>query len=190
MSKLLLMAFCCASLVVPRFASANIVFNGGFETADFTGWILSGNPIPGDVDNALPHSGQFAANLFAAQSPAFIEQQLATQPGTVYKLTYFLESDGQTPNQFSAQVNGSTLFDEIDISVQSYAAHSFFFFTAAGASTDLKFGFRNDPGAFHLDDITIDAIPEPSVTLFVIALAVLSFAAQLKRRNKLRRGSI
>src|SRR5262249_47781783 len=163
---LLLMLVCSASLVVPRLASANIVFNGGFETGDFTGWILSGNPIPGNVDGSLPHTGQFAANLFAAGSPAFIEPQLTTIPGTGYELTYFLDSDGQIPNRFFAQVNGSTLFDQSDIPAQSYTPHSFSFI-ATGASTDLKFGFRNDPGVFHLDDIAVDAIPEPSVMLFL-----------------------
>jgi len=189
MSKLLLMLVCSASLVVPTLASANIVFNGGFESGDFTGWILSGNPIPGNVDGSMPHSGQFAANLFAAGTPAFMEQQLTTTPGSVYTLTYFLDSDGQTPNQFSAQVNGSTLFDQANIPVQPYTLYSFSF-TATGASTDLKFGFRNDPGMFHLDDIAVDAIPEPAVMFFLIALAVLIFArrtaAAVTWRNKMR----
>jgi len=191
MRKLLLMLLCSASLILPRVACANIVFNGGFEIGDFTGWILSGNPIPGNVDGSLPHSGQFAANLFAQDSPAFMEQQLSTTPGSVYKLTYFLDSDGQIPNRFLAQVNGSTLFDQLDIPAQSYTSHSFTF-TAIGASTDLKFGFRNDPGMFHLDDIAVDAIPEPSVMCFLIALAVLIFtgrtAAALTWRNKMRGG--
>src|SRR5690242_9343822 len=125
MRALVLIVLCGALLAVPGFASANIVFNGGFETGDFTGWILSGNPIPGNVDGSAPHSGQFAANLFAAQSPAFIEQQLTTQPGAVYKLTYFFDSGGGTPNRFSTQVNGSILFDQTDIPAQSYAAQPF-----------------------------------------------------------------
>jgi len=193
MGKLLLMLLCSTSLVVPRLASANIVFNGGFETGDFTGWILSGNPIPGKVDGSLPHSGQFAANLFAADSPSFMEQQLETQPGTVYELTYFLDSDGQTPNRFFAQVNGSTLFDQANIPVQPYSQYSFSF-TATGASTDLKFGFRNDPGMFHFDDIAVAAIPEPAVVFFSVALAVLIFArrtaAAVTWRNKMHGGGL
>src|SRR4051794_38001432 len=177
MSKLLLMLLCSASLLIPRLASANIVFNGGFELGDVTGWILSGNPVPGNVDGSSPHSGNFAANLFAATNPGFIEQVLATTPGTVYKLTYFLESDGQTPNRFLTQVNGASLFDQTDIPVQPYTLHSSSF-TATGASTDLKFGFRNDPGMLRLDDIAVDAIPEPSVIGFLIVLALLIFATR------------
>lgn len=60
-SVLLSCAF--AALVIPGIASADLVFNGGFETDDFTGWILSGNPILGTVDSANPHSGNFAADL-------------------------------------------------------------------------------------------------------------------------------
>ena len=69
-----LLICCLAALFIPSIASADLVFNGGFETGDFTGWILSGNPIPGTVDTANPHSGVYAADLIAAGSPTFIEQ--------------------------------------------------------------------------------------------------------------------
>lgn len=179
MSKLLAMCMLCALSVVPRISPANIVYNGGFETGDFTGWILSGNPIPGDVDITLPHSGHFAANLFAADTSAYLEQVLATNPGGVYKLTFFLDSDGGTPNQFLAQVDGASLFDQSNITAQSYTQYAFSF-TASTALTSLKLGFRNDPGVFHLDDIAVDAIPEPSVISFAIAIGILAVA---KRRQ-------
>lgn len=167
-----------AALVIPSVASADLVFNGGFETGDFTGWILSGNPIPGTVDSANPHSGSFAADLIAAGSPSFMEQFLPTTSGTRYNLAYFLDVSTDSTGgavEFMAQVNGVTVFDQTNIPPQPYTRYSFPFL-ATGTSTDLKFGFRNDPGSFFLDDISVAPIPEPSslwlgflVTAFVIA---------------------
>src|SRR3954447_18366302 len=141
MTKLRLILGCAIVLLLPGFASADIVYNGGFEIGDFTGWILSGNPIPGTVDSSQPHSGSYAANLFAAGSFGYIVQLLATTPGTLYNLTYFLASDGGTPNEFLAQLNGTTLIDQTNIPSQNYAQYSFSF-RATSTSTDLKFGFR------------------------------------------------
>src|SRR5947209_8181250 len=159
-----LLTCCIPALCIPSVLSADIVFNGGFETGDFTGWILSGNPIPGSVDTTNPHSGNYAADLIAAGSPSFMEQFLPTTSGTRYNLTYFLEVSTDStggPVEFMAQVNGGTVFDQTNIPPQPYTSYSFPFL-ATGTSTDLKFGFRNDSGSFFLDDISVAPIPEPS----------------------------
>ena len=185
------MMYAFAAFLVPNIASADLVFNGGFETGDFTGWILSGNPIPGTVDNLNPHSGLFAADLIAAGSPSFMDQFLATTPGVTYNLTYFLdvsfsfasppEAANGAPVEFVTQVNGITLFDQTDIPPQPYMRYSFPFL-ATGTSTDLKFGFRNDAGAFFLDDISVAAAPEPGslwLGLLVTAFAIIA----MRRRS-------
>ena len=185
MTKLRIILSCAAVLLLPGIASADIVDNGGFETGDFTGWILSGNPIPGTVDGSNPHSGKYAANLFAAGSLGYMEQFLPTTPGTLYNLTYFLASDGGTPNEFLAQLNGATLIDQTNIPSQNYTQYSFSF-QAASASTDLKFGFRDDPGSLHLDDISVTSVPEPdSVWLGVgmLGLAVIAKQARCSRKE-------
>src|SRR5689334_8474649 len=92
MTKLPLVLSCAfAAFVLPTVTSADLIFNGGFELSDFTGWVLSGNPIPGMVDMANPHSGQFAADLKALDSRSFMAQSLTTTPGAMYDLTYFLD---------------------------------------------------------------------------------------------------
>lgn len=184
MIKLLLTLGCAGALVLPAAASSNLVFNGGFESGDFTGWILSGNPIPGVVDTSSPHSGTYAANLFAAGTPGYMEQMLTTTPGTTYQLTYFLESDGGVPNLFSAQIAGATLFNATDIPSQAYTEY-FFSFPAVSNSTDLKFGFRDDPGSLHLDDVSVTATPEPgSLYLLVLAIALAVFTGLAKRLKR------
>ena len=105
--------------------------------------------------------------------------------GTTYQLSYFLESDGGVPNLFSAQIAGTTLFDATDIPIRPYTEYSFSFL-ATGATTDLKFGFRDDPGSLHLDDISATAIPEPGSVYLVsltLALGVLTGLAKRLRRT-------
>ena len=182
--KLLLILGCASTFVLPAAASSNFVYNGGFESGDFTGWILSGNPIPGVVDTSSPHSGTYAANLFAAASPGYMEQILSTNPGITYQLRYFLESDGGVPNLFSAQIAGSYVFNATDIPRQSYTEYSFSF-SAASTSTDLKFGFRDDPGSLHLDDVSVTATPEPgSLYLLALPLALAVFTGLAKRLKR------
>ncbi len=184
-----LLTCCIPALCVPSILSADIVFNGGFESGDFTGWIQSGNPIAGTVDTANPHSGNFAADLVAAGSPSFIEQFLPTTSGTTYHLTYFLDVSTATtpgPIEFLTQVNGITLFDQTNIPPQPYTRYSFPF-VATSSSTDLKFGFRYDQGSFFLDDISVNAgaaIPEPS-SLW-LGLLVTVFAIVAVRRQQAR----
>jgi PEP-CTERM motif len=186
MTKMLQIFSCAALFMLPGVASADIVYNGGFETGDFTGWILSGNPIPGDVDSSLPHSGLYEANLFAAGSLGYLEQFLPTTPGTLYNLAYFLNSDGGTPNEFLAQLNGTMLIDQTNIPSRNYTQYSFSF-QATSTSTDLKFGFRDDPGSLHLDDVSVTPVPEPaSMWLGVLMIG----AAAAKRRGNSRRDSI
>jgi hypothetical protein len=169
--------------IIPTIASADVVFNGGFETGDFTGWILSGNPIPGKVDTTNPHSGSFAADLNALGSQSFMAQPLTTTPGAMYNLAYFLDISPDStggPVEFLAQINGVTVFDQTNIPPQPYTRYSFAF-VATGASTEIKFGFRNDPGAFFLDDVSVTAVPEPSsiwLGLLVIAFAIVALRRQ------------
>jgi hypothetical protein len=194
MTRLRLVLSCAvAAFVLPNIASADLVFNGGFESGDFTGWILSGNPIPGIVDMANPHSGQFAADLTALDSQSFMEQFLATTPGAMYDLTYFLDVSkpftSGTVVEFLAQVNGVTVFDQTNIPPQPYTRYSFPFI-ATGISTDLKFGFRYDAEAFFLDDISVNAVPEPSslwlglvVTAFVVVVVRRQLPASAEPRS-------
>jgi hypothetical protein len=172
------------ALVIPSIASADLVFNGGFESGDFTGWILSGNPIPGKVDGLKPHSGVYAADLTALGSASFMEQFLATRPGVTYDLTYFLDVSTPTSSgviEFLAQVNGVTLFDQTNSPPQPYTRYSFPFL-AMSTSTDLKFGFRYDAGSFFLDDISVNAVPEPSSVW--LGLLVTAFAIVAMRRRQ------
>lgn len=162
-----------------RARAGNLVVNGGFETGNFNGWTLETGPgVPGDpgftfVSNDLPHSGTFAAKLGPQNSLGFLSQSLTTVPGGKYDLDFWVQSDGDTPNEFQATFDGNMIFDLKNLPSSPYTEHRFVV-TATSASTTLRFGFRNDPGFLHLDDVSVSATPEPaSLTLLGIGAVVL-----------------
>ncbi len=156
--KLLLAPLACGLLMAAHPAQAqspNLVTNGGFETGDFTGWTLSGNQdgntfvarSVNDFGNILlPHSGNYAAFLGAVGSDNFLTQQsIPTIVGDGYVFTYYLASDGQTPNDFTASFGGNTVFTQTNIPQQNYVQYSFTE-VATSASTTIQFASRDDPG--------------------------------------------
>ena len=93
-----------------------LVRNGGFETGDFSYWILSGNTADTEVNTTFAHSGQFGAALGPVGSLGYLSQSIPTVPGWWYRLSLWLDSpDGLAPNEFSVAWNGPTLFDQVNL---------------------------------------------------------------------------
>jgi hypothetical protein len=166
-------------VAAPRSASADLIVNGGFETADLTGWTQSGNAEFTGVSFGNAHTGDWALFSGPFESLGFISQHAHTTPGVTYVLTYFLQSDGSTPNEFQARLGTNTVdfknLPEFDYTEGSVT------FTATDTNTLVRFGFRNDNGAFFLDDVSLKAVPEPgTLCLFAIGGAGLLF--RVRRR--------
>jgi PKD repeat protein len=101
-----------------------LVFNGGFERGDFSGWTL--DALTGQYDlvdtfnqsseGMQPHTGSYFARLGQINSPGFLSQTLPTTAGGQYLLSFWLNSpDGSTPNSFLASWNGNTLFAQSNL---------------------------------------------------------------------------
>jgi hypothetical protein len=165
-------------------AQANIVANGSFESG-LTSWSPSNFFLQGfdfGIDSAA-HSGSNAFFGGAIEGLGFLGQSLATTAGITYNVDFWLASDGFLPNQLRVVVNGQTLLSRDDILLQPYAAYHTTFI-ANGAVSQLQFGFRNDSGLLHLDDVSVAVIPEPEISLMMaIGLGALAFArGRLRRR--------
>jgi hypothetical protein len=166
------------------------VGNGGFETGDLTDWALTGTEatnynltvsgadtpfgnavIPGVDDGVFVHSGQWALSLgqneSLTHSLAHLAQTLPTQAGSNYLISFWLANiadptNGVTPNSFQVLWNLHSIYNATDLPAITYTNMQFKV-SATTSRTPLVFTFHNDPGAFGLDDITVQLITPPVI---------------------------
>jgi hypothetical protein len=164
-----------------------LVVNCGFETGTFTGWTLSGNDVPAElnnlygvegvdpIDNIAPHSGSYQAYSGDLASNALtLSQTLTTNPEHAYTVSFFLAQDtlatGPYPNTLTVTFDGVTLYSATDVPVEGYTEYSF---------------SGNSLGEFLLDDVsvTIAPLPEPSTWILALTGGILAAGIILFRRK-------
>jgi hypothetical protein len=91
----------------------------------------------------------------------YLSQTVATAPGSVYLLSFWLSSpDGGVPNQFQASWNGTTLFQATNLPAIGWTNLQFLV-SAPPTNSVLQFGIRDDPTYLGLDDVSLTPIPPP-----------------------------
>jgi len=159
------------------------VGNGGFETGDLTYWTYVGDPtlsfalagddldvagqdaLPGEPDELFVHSGIYGGYLGQWPTSGTLSQTVPTIVGQELLVSFWLTSvpDAQgetTPNGFAAKWNGSTLFMGTNLPAFGWTNMQYII-SSAGTSGTLEFDFNNTPGAFGLDDVTVQTLPAP-----------------------------
>jgi hypothetical protein len=160
------------------FAGPVTIVNPGFETGGFTGWTQWGNTGFTGIaeDGVAAHSGTYYAYFGPMGSVGGITQNLATTPGAAYDLRFWLRTDGYVPSEVQVLWDGNPVYDVFNPPASPWTQITILGAVASSASTPLAFGFRNDPGFVHLDDISVSdgtTIPEPSTFLMLGAGALL-----------------
>ncbi len=177
----------CLTAVIGQPASAgNLVFNGGFETGNFSGWNV---PAPMSMQNQFtvnqlgePHSGTYYAQL-SSSSLQFVSQTLPTQAGQDYELNFWVRSELPAPNEtFTVRWEGQVVFAEFVAGEGPIPWTRFIVPLHANITGSfLEFGQTTFPGEFHIDTISVVPIPSPcAAAVMVMAGGV----AAMRRRRR------
>jgi len=151
----------------------SIVQNGGFETGDFTGWMLTGdtvdwydtwyrvcNVVATEADYpGVVHSGNFGAYLGQVGYPATLAQTVPTTPGQLYLVSFWLDDvQAVGVQQFSATWNGANF---ASLANPPAFAWTNFQFVAMADDTNatLEFAAQSDRSYFGFDDVTVTPVP-------------------------------
>jgi hypothetical protein len=165
-----------------------LVQDGGFEAGDFCYWTLAGDSSDytnnfaddGTYTGYSPYEGNYFAALGQVTSVAYLSQPLATRPGQLYLLSFWLQNyAGATPNEFLVRWNTNAtsttvIFNQTNMGTFGWSNMQFTV-KASTNITSLQFGFRNDNDFFTLDNVSVMPVPAPAIQ----ALAPSDGALQL-----------
>ena len=188
-------------------AWADLVQNGGFETGDFTGWTVNPDAnntwrVESDFFGITPFAGSFFASDGCVNAACItgtpaqqssLSQTLATTAGQAYNLNFRFTTGGNgVPNELDVLWNGSSVLDLGPGGtlgpINSYTLFSVPNLTATSNSTVLTFLGWQDPGWDGLDNVSVNPLPEPSVSILVGA-AFFSLVWVAARRRRMREAS-
>ena len=174
------------------------VGNGGFETSGLDNWTYVGDTtlsfalaaddadvagreaLPGQPDTLFVHSGLYGGYLGEWPDNGTLSQTVPTIAGQKLMVSFWLTSvpdpNGETtPNGFTAKWNGATLFTAADLPAFGWTNMQYVV-SSAGTSSTLEFDFNNTPGAFGLDDVTVQPLPQPLLNSTVISSGNVNFS--------------
>jgi len=179
-------ALATMALAVPSLAG-ELVFNGGFETGNFSGWSVPPS-VPNQSLFVVGLGGAHSGNRYAVMSSTsqqFISQVLPTQAGQEYELSFWVRLPGMFPPvlgpQLAVRWEGQFLAG-VQLSGPDALIWNRYAFPIHADITGslLEFGQSAFPGEIHIDDISVVPVPAPGAA----AVLVMGGAVALRRGRR------
>ncbi len=178
------------------FAGVNLLTNGSFETGDFTGWNTGGNFEDTEVVSGpfyvytAAQDGNFYGVLGPVGSDGNISQTFSDISGAQYQFSFWMNSVGDDPSDFSALWDGVQVFGQSDPNTGGVWTQFTFNETGTGSDT-IQFNFRDDPAYIALDNVVVmqqntGTTPEPS-SLLLLGSGLLAAGGVIRRKFQANR---
>ncbi|HUI84137.1 MAG TPA: PEP-CTERM sorting domain-containing protein [Candidatus Binatia bacterium] len=178
-------------LAAPMVNAQNLLTNGGFETADFTGWTTGANFEDTSVTSGSfyvytgAEEGTWYAVLGPVGSDGTLSQSFNDTAGAQYVFSFYLAAAGDDPSDFSAFWNGTPVLSLSDPNTGNAWTLESFMETGTGHDT-ISFSFRDDPAWIALDNVSVSPVstgttPEPS-SFLLLGSGVLALGGVVRRK--------
>ena len=180
MKKVLALMF--SLFLAQQAVAANLVVNGGFETGNFNGWEAD---LPLDCQDPYSfiawtqyngdnvwHSGSYGAwfGAYGASGYDTLTQTINTLAGESYTFDFWLKhafgANGQN-NDLKAYWNGASLLPDLSNSQPFGWTEYTFTVSATGSTSTITFAGWEVPGAYALDDVSVNPAPLPASALLL-----------------------
>lgn len=186
----------CFSVSAPKTFAQNLLANGSFETGDFTSWTTGGNFADSEVVSGAfyvytgAQDGNFYAVLGPVGSDGTISQSFTDHSGAQYNFSFWMNSVGDNPSDFSAYWDGTQVLSLTNPNTNGTWTQ--FTFSETGTGSDsVSFAFRDDPAYIALDNVVVSAAsttttgttPEPG-SLILLGTGVVALGGVVRRKLK------
>ena len=138
--------------------------NCGFETGDFSNWVVGGDPAYVGISADPVNSGGYAASFGAVGDFNILNSSpVALLSGFSYHVEFWLTNpNGGSGTEVqvywfpSANDDPISLLDLTDSDPFDWTLFTFGPLPVTGDGANLSFAFRHDPAYFYLDDVDIE----------------------------------
>ena len=143
-------------------SSGNLIANGNFATGDFTDWTLGGNDTNALHLNQCPRCQHLCGRFDSSGADATLSQTIATTAGQTYTLSFWLNMQDGSANNFSALWDGQAVLSLTNVVNSSGYTEYTYVVTATSSTSTLEFSAAGSP--WFVDNVSLTAtVPTPPV---------------------------